>query len=246
MKLFVFILISALFNIVYFPIFTLTWLFTTLFDKKGEIIGRMSVIYAKAIIYCSPWWRLRINGIENIDRSKKYIIMSNHQSMLDIPAISSLPLNIRWVAKKEVFNIPLLNVIILMRRDITIVRGALADSKRMLKKCRKEINMGKPIGIFPEGTRTKTGRVMSFKEGGFMIAKMNSADILPIVIEGSYDATHPKKGTLKFPATFYVNILEPIPNELVKELPIKELKQHTHRIIYNYHKALRPDLYETN
>ncbi len=173
------------------------------------------------------------------------MVLSNHQSMLDIPLLATLNENLLWVAKQEVLNIPLINFLIKMRGDILIRRGALSDSKRMVKRCRKEIREGVSIVIFPEGTRTKTGRIGKFKEGAFVAAKLSGADILPIVIDGVFDATHPQhyKG-LKFPSTLTIHILSPIAIDTIKDMQVKEVKDMVYNTIYNYHKNIRPELYQ--
>lgn len=246
MKTFLYIITNLLFNIIYIPFYVLVWAVTVPFDKKRRLLcGIVSQIYGNSLIYSSPWWKVKINGLENIDKNKTYVLMINHQSMYDIPFVSGLPINMRWISKKAVFKAPIIGLVLFLRGDITIVRGALADSKKMLKDCRKQLKNGVSISIFPEGTRSKSGRVMPFKEGGFVVAKMSTADILPIVVEGTRDALRPLKGKgLRFPNTFTMDILKPIPNEEFRDMQVKELKQHVHEIIYNHHKTIRPDLYE--
>lgn len=208
-------------------------------------MGVMTRIYAKIIIYSSPWWRIKVNGIENMKSDKTYVIMPNHQSMLDIPAISTLNKNLLWVSKKEILYVPVVNFVIMMRGDIIIKRGTTGDAKRMIKKCRAALKKGISVTICPEGTRCKDGRIHSFKEGAFVAAKLGNCDILPIVIDGAYDITNPKKGFgFKFPATITINILEPIARESFKNDQVKDLKDKVHNIMLSYHKTIRPDLYE--
>ena len=204
----------------------------------------MSRFYSAAIIYSSPWWRVKVNGLDNIEKDRGYVIMLNHQSMFDIPLVSMLDKNILWVAKKEVLYLPLVNFIVLMRKDILIKRGTLSDSKKMIKRCRKELKKGISVAICPEGTRSKDGRIGEFKEGAFVAAKLGNSDILPIVIDGSYDLTHRKKGWgLLFPATITLNILEPLKVESFSDDSVKDLKTKLQNRMVSYHKQIRPDLY---
>lgn len=204
----------------------------------------MSRIYSRIIIYSSPWWKIKFSGLENIDKDKAYVIMPNHQSIFDIPIVCLIDQPILWVAKKEILSVPLINFVVMMRNDIMIKRGTLSDSKRMIKRCRKELKRSISVSICPEGTRSKDGRISEFKEGAFVAAKLGNADILPIVIDGSYDLTHPKNvWGLLFPATVTVNILEPIEKSSFADETIKDLKNLVHDKMLSYHKQIRPDLY---
>lgn len=227
-----------------FFVFLFGWAFSALFIKDMRVISKLSRMYSKVIIYSSLGWKVKINGMENIQKDKAYIIMSNHQAMLDIPAVNLIEKDMLWVAKKEVLKLPLINFIVLMRKDVLIKRGTLSDSKKMIKKCRKELRKGVSISIFPEGTRSKDGKIHSFKEGAFVVAKLGNTDILPIVIDGPYDITHNNSFLgIKIPATITLNILEPIPFDHFKESPVKDLKDMVEDKMVAYHKTIRPDLY---
>ena len=225
-------------------VFILVWLFTLPLKNNKQIITYLTVIYCKIIIKTSLSWKVNIHGLEKIEKDKAYVIMPNHQSMLDIPVIAGMGINSLWIAKKEVLYIPLVNFILMIRRDLLIKRGSLSDSKKMIKACRAALRNNISVTVFPEGTRTKTGKIEEFKEGAFVVAKLGHADILPIVIDGSYDTTHPPVGWgLKFPSVINVYILDPIPFDSFQDEQVKDLNKRVHNMMVSYHKTLRPELY---
>ena len=204
----------------------------------------MTKIYCYIILKTSLSWKMKIYGLEKIQKDKAYVIMPNHQSMLDIPIIASMGINSLWISKREVLYLPIINLIILIRKDLLIKRGSLSDSKRMIKACRKALRNGISVTVFPEGTRTKTGAVGQLKEGAFVVAKLGNADIIPIIIDGSYDTTHPRSGWgLKFPSKIDVHILDPIPFDSFRDDQVRDLKENVENVMKSYHKTLRPDLY---
>lgn len=245
MRTIIYAFICVTLVLLFFIPFFFAWAFVAPFQKDNRVMSAMTTIYTKIIIYSSPWWKLKVNGIENMKSDIAYVIMPNHQSMLDIPIICTLNRNLLWVSKKEILYVPIVNFVLMMRGDIIIKRGTVGDAKKMLKKCRATLKKGISVTICPEGTRSKDGKIHSFKEGAFVAAKLGNSDILPIVLDGPYDITNNKgKFGLMFPATITINILEPISKESFKDEQVKDLKDRVHDIMLSYHKTIRPDLYE--
>ncbi|HIS34625.1 MAG TPA: 1-acyl-sn-glycerol-3-phosphate acyltransferase [Candidatus Avirikenella pullistercoris] len=232
------------FLIVYFPIFALIWLVTLPFDPKKVVLHQASCFLSMMIIRICPLWSIHVSGKEFIDKKQSYVIVSNHQSMLDIPLMVNVPLNFKWVSKKEVYKMPIFGWVLWLRDDIGIERGGLTSTKKMLYKCKHFIEKGLSIVIYPEGTRSKTGRVNAFKEGGFIVAKSSNVPILPVVIDGTWVVSNHMGIGLKMPNRLSLTILEPIPASEVKRLSLKELTQLAHDRILSVHKTLSPDLYE--
>ena len=202
---------------------------------KGFCIGLLSL---------NPWWRVKINGWENFDKNKTYLILINHRSLYDIPLVNLLPLNMRWVAKHELYKVPLLGPILFFKGDIMVKRGDPNSTKLMMFKCFQTLKQNISISIFPEGTRSEDGTVNEFKEGAFIIAKKGRVPILPIVVQGTWEAENKGKFGLLNPNTFTLNIMPEIPVTKVKELGIKDLCKYTHEIIYAKHKEVTPTLYK--
>lgn len=231
--------------IVYGIFISIVWLLTILFDKKKRIIAWTTRYHARGMFWLNPCWKISIEGKEHIVPGKPYVIVSNHQAMFDIPLLHALDFNGRWIAKKELIKMPFVGHAMLVHGDILLERGDSSSAKTMLKRGMAELKKGVSICIFPEGTRSKTGRVNRFKDGAFVMAKFAKTEILPVAIEGT--ATAFKDGwKLVTPHTFYIRVLPPIDTQTVKENDVKTLAIMTHDLILAEHMKMRPDLYQGN
>ena len=146
-----------------------------------------------------------------IEPGKRYIIMSNHRSHYDIPLmILSLPASIRMLTKKELFRIPLWGRGMAAGEFISIDRNNIEQAKQDLKKAREKMEDGIVLWIAPEGTRSRTGRMGTFKKGGFILAIEAGAQIIPVGIRGSERVLRPKTWDFFLGQTVEVHIGKPI------------------------------------
>jgi len=175
--------------------------------------------------------KLIVTGRENIDREKSYLIMGNHQSLFDLFVVpAAIPLCFVAVEAAYHFKLPVWGYLIRRWGCIPIQRNNLQSAFASLETAKKVLISGKSIAILPEGHRTLTGEMSSFKKGPFHLAKGAKADILPFAITGLFD--YQKKGTLILkPGEVRVNIGRPILYDEFKDLSIEELRQHTFDII---------------
>lgn len=127
------------------------------------------------------------SGLENFKEGEPMICISNHQSFLDMPLIAQLPWKMKWISKKEMFFIPVVGWLMFMTGQISINRSKGSKAAKKLDAAVPYIQKGNPLMIFPEGTRTKTGRIQTFKRGAFSLAFDNGFKILPMVINGTSD-----------------------------------------------------------
>jgi 1-acyl-sn-glycerol-3-phosphate acyltransferase len=143
--------------------------------------------WAPGSLYCLGVKKLTITGLENIPANESVIIVSNHSSYIDIPAIfSAMPYNVRFVAKSSLKAMPFLGWYMTMTDMVFIDRGNKKKAMDSLQKAGEMIHKGKPVIIFPEGTRTKTGKLGELKKGAFHLANSANVAILPIGIKGSF------------------------------------------------------------
>ena len=242
----IYIFFLAIYLIITTPIFFLVWLVTYPFDKKKVGMKYASMFYSRGILGVCPFWQIKVIGKKNLHKKRPYVMCINHQSMLDIPLITVMNINFRWVAKREVYNIPMIGQVLRMRDDIAIDRGGAASTKMMLRRAKAEIARGVSIAVFPEGTRSKDGKIHEFKEGAFLIAKMSKAPILPIVTYGTSEVSRLSKYKygMKIPFTFIISILPEIPAEEVAATPVKELAKKVHDIMLAEHMRIAPQNYE--
>lgn len=244
MRTIIYFILIFLFVLIYFPIFFIGWLLALTVDKDRNFIKHVAIGFSRGLLVGNPWWRVKIKGLENFDKNKTYLILINHRSLYDITLVNLLPINMRWVAKYELYKTPILGQILFFKNDVMVKRGDAESTKKMMLKCFGYLKRGISISMFPEGTRSEDGCVHEFKEGAFIVAKKGRVPILPIVVQGTWEAENKGRFGLLNPNTFTMNIMPEIPVEKVKEMGIKELCEYTHDIIYNKHKEVSPWLYE--
>ena len=218
-------------------------LLTFPFDKNRRIIHYHSYVWGLIHFWLSPRWKIKYEGKENVRPSKNYIIVSNHQSMLDICLLYKVPKLFKWVSKKEAIKIPLVGWALWLHKDVLISRGDSSSIKKMIRDCQAYLQRGASIFMFPEGTRSRDGQVQEFKEGAFMLAKITKTAILPVVIDGTFDVLPKKKLQLKYKQTFQVHVLPEISEEEVAKSSIKELTKKAYEIIRDEHQVMAPEKY---
>jgi 1-acyl-sn-glycerol-3-phosphate acyltransferase len=137
--------------------------------------------------------KLEIEGAENIDPNRSYVVVANHLSALDIMAcLLAVPLPIRFLAKKELFRVPVLAQGMRMVGIIEVDRQARgAVHSEVNRQSRELIEKGRSLIIYAEGTRPRNGVMKPFKKGAFTMAISSGLPVLPLSIHGSYEAWPP-------------------------------------------------------
>jgi acyl transfer enzyme len=136
-----------------------------------------------------PMWRLRVEGRENLPAGA-CVLTPNHQSFLDIVVLFCLFYPFKWVARSELFRLPLFGWILRLGGYVSIQRGSSADAVRMLEDCGRLLEAGVPVLLFPEGTRSKSGVVGRFKAGAFLLSARHGVPIVPIAMRGALETVH--------------------------------------------------------
>lgn len=158
-----------------------------LFSKTGNSVHFVARVWGRSILWISGI-RVEVSGLERIDANRSLILMSNHQSNFDIPVLlSALPLQFRWLAKAELFKIPIFGRGMRGAGYISIDRSDRKSAFRSLARAAQAIREGTSVLIFPEGTRSFDGLLLPFKKGGFVLAVDAGVPILPLVIEGTVE-----------------------------------------------------------
>ncbi len=138
------------------------------------------------------------------------IFACNHASQMDILVLyRALPVTFRFLVKKELFNVPLLGLAMKKAGYIPIDRKNSRAAVKSIKKAADRLKKGASIVIFPEGTRSKDGRLQSFKEGGFMLAIKSGCPVVPVAIRGSHKVL-PKGAFIARPGRIDVTVGKPI------------------------------------
>jgi 1-acyl-sn-glycerol-3-phosphate acyltransferase len=126
--------------------------------------------------------------MENLEKDRPYIFAANHQSQFDIFALQGfLGVDFRWLAKKELFEVPIWGPAMRRAGYIPIDRSRGRQAIKSLDEAAKKIAAGTSVIIFPEGTRTKDGRIQDFKAGAMVLAIKSGVDLVPVAIRGTYE-----------------------------------------------------------
>jgi 1-acyl-sn-glycerol-3-phosphate acyltransferase len=133
-------------------------------------------------------WDVRVIGLEHVDQRRNYVVVSNHQSLADIPVLCHVPLDTKWLAKAELFRVPVLGWMLRMAGDVPVDRSDRRNAARALLECARYLRHGCSVVFFPEGTRSPDGSVLPFNEGPFQLAIREHVPVLPLAIEGSGSA----------------------------------------------------------
>ena len=156
--------------------------------------------------------KVSVDGLENLDPSKSFLITSNHQSYFDIfVLLACLDTNFSFIAKKSLFNIPFLGWSMKRLGYIPIDRENLRNALKSVKKSTELLKNKTSIFIFPEGTRSPDGKLLSFKKGGLnMFIKQGSMAVLPVVIKGTINILNKNSLTIHPGKTVELHVLQPV------------------------------------
>ena len=198
------------------------------FDKKRFVVHKLSKWLTDSFFGFGLVMKRKVEGIENLDPNGTYVMVLNHNSMVDILSIYNLPLVFKWVSKKEVYRIPIVGRLLLAHGDIVINRASTKEAMQLVHTRGKQwLAKGASVAIFPEGTRSKDGEIHNFKAGAFILAKDAEVPILPIVLEGT-DRVARKGFFMNWSNRITIKILPPVSKQDVVERPIKEVMAEVH------------------
>jgi len=188
------------------------------------ILGTIGIVMAvfshKVAFHCGTiwawclcrvnWTQVKVEGREHAVRGQAYVIMSNHVSHFDILAFyGHWGRQFRWVMKQELRRIPFLGWATAAWRNIFIDRSSRAKAIESLNAAKPLFDDGISVMIFPEGTRSRDGRIREFKKGGFMMALDTGLPILPVTISGTREIL-PSKTVRLLPGRVRIVVHPPI------------------------------------
>lgn len=153
---------------------------------SADLIHNWGIIWGRGCLVLAGL-KLQIEGTENLPKQGPTIYVSNHQSNFDIPILfAGLPLQFRWMAKQELFRVPLFGLAMKRSGYIPIDRSDRRKAMKSLNLAAAKIKAGTSVIIFPEGTRSADGRVQTFKKGALVIAAKAQVPVVPLAIRGSH------------------------------------------------------------
>jgi 1-acyl-sn-glycerol-3-phosphate acyltransferase len=175
---------------------------------------------------------LSVEGAEHATRGESFVLMSNHQSLYDVPVIyQALDRRIRMVAKKELFRVPLWGRAMQRAGFISLDRQSRERSRQTLLASADILHSGTSVWIAPEGTRSKDGRLGPFRRGGFHLALQSGCRILPITIVGTRAVLPAKSARVTEGCRVRVVVHAPIDSREYGEERRAELSERVRTII---------------
>lgn len=155
----------------------------------SPVIDRLARVWSRVWLWASGT-SLVIEGQEHVDRNRSHVVIANHLSVLDIMVcFLAVPLPIRFLAKKELFSIPILAPAMRAIGIVEVDREARsAIHEKVNRQARDLVASGRSLIIYPEGTRSRDGTLRPFKKGAFTMAMAGEIPLLPVTIVGTYEA----------------------------------------------------------
>ncbi len=162
--------------------------------------------------------RLRIEGLERFDNDRVYVFTSNHLSTFDILALLYLQptRRFRFIAKKSLFMIPFFGWSMYLGGFIAIDRSNKKSAQRSMQAALSKIQRGTSVVIYPEGTRSRDGKLLPFKTGGFLMAIRAKVPVVPVTVVGSH-LLQPAGRVYCRPGTFRMIFGDPIETAQLQE-----------------------------
>ncbi len=218
-------------SVLIFPFAVLIWLISVPLDRRRWVIHRFTSLWASLYTWLNPAWRVRVIGRERLYEDGPTVLVANHNSLVDILVLFRLQSHFRWVSKQANFRVPCVGWNMTMCDYIPIRRGQAGSIQTMMRHCDRALAGGNSIFMFPEGTRSASGRLRSFKPGAFQIASRNRVPIQPIIVRGTSEAL-PKRGfILQGRHAISIEVLDVIPAEEVAACDADEMLDRVRTII---------------
>ncbi len=202
--------------VVMIPVLVVATLLTATAVAVGSILG----FHRSWGYYPAHWWarlfcvmsfvKVTVSGRENIDKDTSYVFVANHQGAYDIFAIYGyLNHNFKWMMKKSLEKIPFVGYACKKAGHIMVDKSSPAAVQHTMATAKDRLKDGMSLVVFPEGSRSKTGKMARFKKGAFALASEFGLPIVPITIDGAYDVM-PRSAKLPCPGQIHVTIHKPL------------------------------------
>jgi 1-acyl-sn-glycerol-3-phosphate acyltransferase len=208
-------------------------------NPNSPIIERCIRIFSRGFLAVGPV-SFTVRGTEHVDPDRTFVFVSNHLSSFDIPVhFLAIPVPVRFVAKKEIFKIPIFGAgiraigIIPVDRKAGVQRGLNEDVA-------EELHRGHSVIVYPEGTRSRDREIMPFKKGAFHFAVQNQMDIVPVTVHGTWEAW-PPGSWITYRSHAECVIHHPISVAGLNRSDVDDLRDRVRNVITGTYEVLRSD-----
>ncbi len=223
-------LVIGLCNLLWLPMLALLRLATAAFDPGRFWVGLWFRKIGVVTATLNPLWRFRVGGQLPANPRNPYVVVSNHESFVDILLLSHLPWEMKWLSKVEILRIPILGWNMRLVGDVPVERGTAKSAAKAMLRCRSILKQQVSVVIFPEGTRSPTGEMLPFKDGAFRLAIDAGVPILPIVVHGTRSALQ-KHDWRVGPSIAEARVLAPVETAGLTPRDVPDLRERVRAII---------------
>ncbi len=196
--------------------------------RAGSVVAGTGWARLNALL--TPMW-VDVTGRERVDPEQSYVVVANHQSGYDVFVLYGwLGLDFKWVMKHELREVPALGISCEKLEHVFVDRSNTEAAVRSINAAKERIRNGTSVVFFPEGTRSKDGKLLPFKKGAFHMAVDLGLPILPVTIVGTPEIMPP--GTLRvFPGPARLIFHEPVDITDLGHRDVKPLMQRVRATI---------------
>ncbi len=211
---------SALYSILSVPVFAILYIYTAIgvflvmfltYMRAKRPARFLSRIWARSVFFIMAT-RLHIYGKENLDRSRRYIVVANHASLFDIVAITSFFPEVSWFGHERLLKVPVFGRFLRLTDYVPFKEPTVTNTRHMLEQL-IEKSKNQSVALFPEGTRTLDGKINPFYRGFIFLLRTREIDILPVTLNGFYNLKPKNRFYINFGSKLNVVIHKPIPRE---------------------------------
>lgn len=214
--------------LMWLPLMALVWILDP--SPERYVTGRLLRILASIVTRINPSWKIHISGNVPENPRNPYVVVANHQSSADIPVISRLPWEMKWAAKSELFDVPVFGWMLRLAGDIPVDPKKPKSRARVFLRARRMLENHCSVIFFPEGGRSRHGRIRPFTDGAFRLAVEAQVPILPIVLDGTGDAM-PPPGWKFNSVDVQMKVLDPVPTAGLTKDDVPTLREQVRRMM---------------
>ena len=211
---------SGIYTLLTIPVFGILYVYTAVgvffvilltWMNAKKPVRFMTMIWAKSV-FLLMFKRLHIYGKENINKKEKYILLANHASLFDIVAIVSFYPEVSWFGHERLLRVPIFRRFLRMMDYVPFKEPTVTNTRHMLEQLMEKAK-NQSVALFPEGTRTTSGKINPFYRGFIYLFRTRNIPILPLTLNGFYDFKPKNRFYINFGSKLDVIIHKPIPHD---------------------------------
>jgi len=211
---------SGIYTLLTVPLFGILYIYTAVgvilvlmltWINARRPVQFLSMVWAKSV-FLIMFKRLRITGKENINKKEKYILIANHASLFDIVAITSFYPEVSWFGHERLLKVPVFGRFLKMTDYVPFKEPTVTNTRHMLEQLLEKAN-NQSVALFPEGTRTTSGKINPFYRGFIYLFRSRDIGILPVTLNGFYNFKPKTRFYINFGSKLEVIIHKPIPRQ---------------------------------